>query len=138
MNMNDRRTHWALALTVAFTGIFVVETVWSQTTPPPPRLLYVQPSAGQAGTTFDYLIAGQDLDTPTGLHFSLRAVTVEYVGTDSSFPGGQPKGKKGGGRGQPGGLSTHKFKVTLPADAAAGIQDVRVISKGGVSNPRAF
>ena len=38
----------------------------------------------------------------------------------------------------PGPQLSQKFKVTLPAQAPLGIQDLRVVTKGGVSNPRAF
>src|SRR5262249_50821709 len=35
-------------------------------------------------------------------------------------------------------LTTTRFKVMLPANAPLGIQDVRIVTKSGVSNPRAF
>ena len=35
-------------------------------------------------------------------------------------------------------LKTHTIKVTLPANAPLGNQDVRIITKAGISNPRAF
>src|SRR5207253_1784182 len=65
-----------------------------------------------------------------GLHFSFAGAKVEVLGGDLT-----PVEKKG--KPAPP-LNAHKFKVTLPANAPLGIQDVRIVTKAGISNPRAF
>lgn len=103
---------------------------------PTPKISYVMPMGGQAGTTFDLRVAGSDMPDAIGLHFNFPGVKVE-VGTSESttVPKGMAKGKQPP---QPTNLTTHLFKVTLPPDAPLGIQDVRIITKAGISNPRAF
>ena len=104
-----------------------------------PRINHIGPVAGQAGTTFDLRVTGQDLNDAEGLHFNFPGVKVESAGSEST-PAPMRTGKKGGGgKGMAAqGLTTHTFKVTLPANAPLGIQDVRIITKAGISNPRAF
>lgn len=99
----------------------------------PPRINDVFPMGGKAGTTFELRIAGRDLAGIDGLHFSFTGARVEALG--SAAVEAQPKKKKGN---QPAKLQGQRFKVTLPADAPLGIQDVRVVGKGGISNARAF
>ncbi len=35
-------------------------------------------------------------------------------------------------------VTSQRFKVTLPENASLGVHDVRILTKTGVSNPRAF
>src|SRR5262249_3793801 len=58
----------------------------------------------------------------------------------ASTPKFDPKGMaKGKGKGKPlPGSAGHRFMITLPADAPPGIHDVRVVTRAGLSNPRAF
>src|SRR5712691_986436 len=100
-------------------------------TVPVPRLLYVTPSGGQAGSTFSVNVTGQDLDSPDGLHFNFPGVKVESLGRTTN-PKPDPKGKP-----LPPAV-TFKFNVTLPPEAPVGIQDIRVVNRWGISNPRAF
>ena len=102
-----------------------------------PRINHIMPMAGQAGATFELRVTGQDLNGIEGLHFNFPGVKVE-AGASESTNAPVRTGKKGGKGGQPQGLTTHSFKVTLPANAPLGIQDVRIITKAGISNPRAF
>jgi hypothetical protein len=88
---------------------------------------------GKAGATVELKVAGQNLGKPEGLHFSFPGAKVEVL--DSAAVTADPK--KGMGK-PPANLQAHRFKVTLPADAPLGVQDVRVVSKGGISNARAF
>lgn len=103
-----------------------------------PRISSIMPVAGQAGSTFELRVTGQDMNDAEGLHFNFPGAKVEPIGSQAAMT--QPgMGKKGGGKGMaPQGLMTYAFKVTLPANAPLGIQDVRVITKAGISNPRAF
>ena len=103
-----------------------------------PRINYVMPMGGQAGTTLDFSVIGQDVKEVTGLHFNFPGVKVE-TGTSEATDlpkKGKGKGNKGGMQGQ--NLTTNRFKITLPANAPLGIQDVRIVTKSGISNPRAF
>ena len=80
-----------------------------------------------------HLVTGSDVDKAEGLHFSFPGVVVEVSGSAEPVNPVDMKKKK-----QVETQLRQKFKVTLPAAAPLGIQDVRVVTKGGVSNPRAF
>lgn len=99
-----------------------------------PRINHVMPMGGQAGTTIDLSVTGSDLKDVTGLHFNFPGVKVETGTSEAVDPGKMPKGKQP----QPQNLTTNRFKVTIPANAPLGIQDVRIVTKAGISNPRAF
>ncbi len=102
-----------------------------------PRLNHVMPMGGQAGSTFELKVICQDAELE-GLHFNFPGVTAVPAGSEkTTIPTLTPMKKQITPK-TPQGLVTHRFKVTLPANAPLGIQDVRVVSKGGVSNPRAF
>lgn len=96
-----------------------------------PRISHIMPMGGQAGTSFELKVTGQDLKDVEGLHFNFPGVKVETGGTELTTPIDK-KGKPA----PP--LNSQKFKVTLPANAPLGIQDVRIVTKAGISNPRAF
>ena len=99
-----------------------------------PRISFVMPMGGKAGSEFELRVTGQDLADPADLqtlHFNFPGVKVEMIGSDTTVidkKKGQPQQA----------LTTQKFKVTLPANAPIGIQDVRIVTKKGISNPRAF
>jgi hypothetical protein len=95
-----------------------------------PRITHIMPIGGQAGTTFELKVTGQDLNDVEGLHFSFPGAKVETLSSEIT-----PVEKKG--KPAPP-LKSQKFKVTLPANAPLGIQDVRIVTKAGISNPRAF
>lgn len=101
--------------------------------PAAPRLFQVLPGGGQAGTTFEIILSGQDLDQAQGLLFSQPGITAESLGSTPP-PSVDPKAK------QPKGSinTSQKFRVTVPKDTPLGIHDVRIITPLGVSNPRAF
>ncbi len=109
----------------------------AQTATTPPRLSHVLPMGGQAGTTFEMAVVLQEKDVE-GLHFSFPGVTAVKAGSEVTNVPPPPKAKKQVTPKTPQGLIAHRFKVTLPANAPLGIQDVRVVTKAGVSNPRAF
>jgi hypothetical protein len=97
-----------------------------------PHLFYVMPMGGQAGASFDITVTGNNLDTPESLYFSVPGVKAETIGPGSNPKMTKPPPKKGGRQ------TSFRFKVTLPKDAKPGIHDIRVVTKGGISNPRAF
>ncbi len=96
---------------------------------PQPRLLVVSPAGGQAGTTVEVTLTGNDLDEPQKLLFNHPRIKAE----PESAPG-KPTKPQGG---QPA-VMTARFKVTIPADVPVGSYDVRFVSSFGVSNPRVF
>ncbi len=109
----------------------------AQTPTTPPKLNHVVPMGGQAGSTFELKVTCQDAELE-GLYFNFPGVTAVPEGSEkTTLPKTAPMKKQITPK-TPQGLVTHRFKVTLPANAPLGIQDVRVVSKGGVSNPRAF
>src|SRR5262245_59827786 len=68
----------------------VADPAVAQKTPipasPGPRLLYVVPAGGQAGTTFEVTVTGQDLTEPQGLYFSQPGITAEPLGMGTPPP----------------------------------------------------
>src|SRR5687767_9644401 len=75
-------------------------------------LTAVNPLGAKRGTTVEVTVAGKDLEDPK-LIFSDPRITASYI-------------------------ENGRFKVVVPGDAVVGPHDVRVVSKWGVSNPRAF
>jgi hypothetical protein len=124
----------SIAFLLACLALFGVAPHADAQKDPSPRLNNVFPMGGKAGSTIELKVVGQDLASIEGLYFSFPGVTTEVLGKDSI--GADPK--KGMGGKQPANLQAQRVKVTLPADAPLGIQDVRVVTKGGISNSRAF
>ncbi|WP_395752307.1 serine protease [Prosthecobacter sp.] len=86
-----------------------------QVTLPLPRLLTVMPMGGQAGTTVEVTITGENTEDISALMFSNPKITAQPVaGTEN------------------------KFKVSIAADTPVGVYDARVMSRLGVSSTRAF
>ncbi len=93
---------------------------------PSARLFTVFPPGGKQGTTFDATVGGADLDDARELFFSQPGITAVRK---MAQPGPYQKGP------QP---VPNQFVVSIAPDAQAGVCDVRVAGKFGVSNPRAF
>ena len=126
--MFARRAHClAAALGLYMIGILLASAAFAQQMGLPGARLYsVHPAGGKAGTTVEVLIDGADLDGAAKLHFSAPQITaVQKMG--------EPELGQTGPQPQDG-----KFTVTIPADVAPGIYEVRAIGKYGISNPRAF
>ena len=82
---------------------------------PAPRLLTLMPMGGQAGTTVEVSLTGENIEEVSQLQFSSSKITAKPVtGVDN------------------------KFAVTIAADAAEGVYDARVLSRLGISSARAF
>ncbi|HEY1191185.1 MAG TPA: pre-peptidase C-terminal domain-containing protein, partial [Gemmata sp.] len=92
-----------------------------------PQLLTVFPPGAKAGETVEVTFAGTGFDGDEKLLFSAKGFTAERTGAATV----NPKAGKGV---LP---ATVKFKVTAPK-GTSGTHDVRVVSKSGLSNPRAF
>ncbi|MDB5312503.1 MAG: putative subtilase-type serine protease precursor [Gemmataceae bacterium] len=103
---------------------------------PGPTLLTVFPPGAKAGETTEVTFSGGGFDGNEQLLFSNPKVkgesTSKAVAIDPKVKPAQP-GMKGN---QP--TAAVKFKVTVPKDVSPGVLDVRVASKSGLSNPRAF
>jgi len=82
---------------------------------PVARLNTVFPPGGQRGSEVLVTVAGSDLDDLAGLRFSDPRIRAEVTPTNAQV-----------------------FRVTLPADLAPGIVDLRTFGRFGVSNPRGF
>ena len=122
------------ALLLAF-GLFV----GSLSAQAPPRITLVQPAGGKAGSAVEVSVLGNDFDGVEGLHFDFPGVTTEILKAekiDDAKQGGG--GKKNRGMQNLGQVTNQRFKVSLPANAPLGVHDVRVVTKHGISNPRAF
>ena len=94
-------------------ALISVSAFAQQVTLPLPRLLTVTPMGGQAGTTVEVTITGENIEDVTEMQFSTPKITAKPV-------------------------AENKFSVTIAADAQAGVYDARVMSRLGVSSGRAF
>ncbi|MBI3409233.1 MAG: hypothetical protein HY040_12875 [Planctomycetes bacterium] len=103
---------------------------------PPPRLTHVLPPGGQIGTTLEITLVGADLDKAEALYFSIPGVKSEIAGTSALVPADLKKKPPASMKQGP--QTSQKFKVTLPDNAPLGVHDIRIITAGGISNPRAF
>jgi hypothetical protein len=103
-----------------------------------PTLLTVFPPGAKAGSTVDVTVSGSNFDGDEQLLFSGGKLTAERVTEKVAV---DPKAKQPGGGGR---MATQqasgavKFKVTVPEGMLKATVDVRVVSKSGLSNPRAF
>src|SRR5947209_7972273 len=95
------RTNRVAVLAALIAGLSPVAALAQQpgAGPPSPRLLTVMPCGGQASSTFELTVTGQDLDVPQGLHFSHSGVKVEPLGPATPtvvVAKGKPIPKQGG------------------------------------------
>ncbi len=105
---------------------------------PQPRLSSVMPMGGKAGTPVEITVNGSDLEDPTGLLFSHPGIVAELVVPPEPKPDPNKKDPPKPPATPKAPVTKHKYKVTVPADAPVGTHDVRVVTKAGVSNARAF
>jgi hypothetical protein len=126
----------AVLLAVAFVGPAVGQP--PQNVLPQPRLTSVFPMGAKAGTAVEVTVNGYDLDDPTALQFSHPGISAELIVSPEPKPDPKDKDKPKPPPKPKGPATSHKYKVTVPADAPLGNVDVRLVSKLGVSNPRAF
>src|SRR4051812_3114739 len=112
---------------LAALGLCVLASAAQAQTQLSPRLSHIAPLGGQAGSTFELKVTGQDITDVEGLHFNFPGVKVETGSSDKVAA--VEMGKKGV---KPvAGLTQHRFTVTLPPNAPLGIQDVRIVTKAG-------
>lgn len=82
---------------------------------PAPRLLTMMPMGGQAGTSVEVSITGENIEDVIELQFSTPKITAKPVAG-----------------------AENKFTVSIAADAPLGVHDARVMSRLGISSARAF
>ena len=85
------------------------------------RLANLYPPGGQAGSTFELTITGQDLDTATNLIFStggIQAIPKRDATTQAVVP--------------------NQFLVSVSTNSIQGVHEARAVGRFGISNPRAF
>ena len=93
---------------------------------PTTQMTSLSPPGGKVGTTVDVTITGVDLDDADRVLFSHPGITAaakiadanEFVKTPKPVPGA--------------------FQIKIAADVPPGIYEARIVSRYGVSNPRAF
>ena len=102
-------------LTLAVFTWMAASALAQQVTLPLPRLLTVMPMGGQAGTTVEVTVTGENTENISELMFSTPKITAKPVA-------GAEK----------------KFTVTIAPDVPVGVYDARVMSRLGVSSARAF
>jgi hypothetical protein len=109
-------------------GILCTATANAQLPPtlPNPRLNWLFPAGGQAGTTFQVTVTGDDLDDANKLLFSHSGITATLKTTDPGLGQTGPQPAYGA------------FQVKIAPDVPPGVYELRVLGKFGLSNPRAF
>jgi hypothetical protein len=81
------------------------------------RLTAIFPPGGQAGSTIEVALTGQDLDDVNRLYFATSGISA--------------KPKTSDGKVEPG-----KFLVTIDAGVPPGLYDLRAVGRFGITNPR--
>ena len=106
---------------------------------PNPRLTIVTPAGGKVGSTVEVTLAGTDVEEPQSLLFSHPGIKAELIVPPAPPPPAADP-KKPDAKPMPPSLPPPitKFKVTIAPETPVGIHDVRLVSKWGVSNARAF
>jgi Bacterial pre-peptidase C-terminal domain len=101
-----------------------------------PRLLILTPPGGKSGSTVEVGFSGADLDAPEKLLFNHPNIKAEPVQPPAppAPPAADPKKPPMPMTPPP----VTKFKVTIAPDVPPGTYDARLVTKHGVSNPRAF
>ncbi len=98
------------------------------------RLTHVTPPGAKAGTTVEVVIDGVNLDDVESLYFSQPGIKAERVPDPVPDTTIDPKTKKKPAPPP----KVIRFKVSVPANTPVGTCDVRVATKLGITNPRAF
>lgn len=110
-------------LTLALCALSLIDStpcVAQQVCLPMPRLLNVTPMGGQAGTSLEVTITHEHVDAVQELLFSTPKITAKPVLAADGKP------------------VPDRFVVTIAAEAPLGVHDARILSRLGVSSPRAF
>ena len=115
------RPNTALLLVFCLMGFGLAAPAFAQQVClPSPRLLTIMPMGGQAGTSVEVSITGENAEDVSALLFSTPKIIAKPV------------------LGADGKAVESKFLVAIAADAPVGVYDARVLSRLGVSSARAF
>lgn len=109
-------------------GLWIVSLLVSHAAAqlPDPSLDSIFPPGGQAGTNVAVQVAGRDLDEASTLVFSHPGLQgVVETRAAGEFESGPQ-------------LVPNQFRVSIPANVAPGVYEVRAVGRFGVSSPRAF
>jgi hypothetical protein len=87
---------------------------------PAPRLLTLMPMGGQAGTSVEVTITGENIEDTKELLFSTPKLTAKAKTAAD------------------GKVEPNKFIVTIAADAPSAVHDARVMTRLGISSARGF
>ena len=87
---------------------------------PAPRLLTLMPMGGQAGTSVEVTLSGENIEDAKELLFSTPKLTAKAKTAAD------------------GKVEPDKFIITIAADAPAAVHDARVMTRLGISSARAF
>ncbi len=85
---------------------------------PTARLLTIFPPGGKAGSQFEVVATGLDLDEASRLYFDQAGISAEPKGEDSA--------------------ESKTFLLGIAANVPPGVYEARVVGRNGISNPRAF
>jgi len=120
--MKTLRPQLALVVGICFItlGTLTSQAVAQSVCLPAPRLLTTMPMGGQAGTTFDVRIAGDDIDDAEELNFSHPGITAVPKLDKDGLP------------------IPNQYVVTIAKDCPAGVHEARVMTRLGLSSSRAF
>lgn len=104
-----------------------------------PQVYTVSPTGATPGSTVELTVAGANIKDAQSLLFANDKIKAELVGDTAVASADKDRRPGGGNRNMTtSATSAVKFKVTLPKDLPTGTIDLRVVTKGGLSNPRAF
>jgi hypothetical protein len=129
-----------LGLAGLLSMLLLVEPAYAQKRPPVkglprPQLTVVMPAGGKIGASFEVVLSGQELGEPEGLLFSHPGIKAEAVKVpDAAAKKTDPK-KPPAKNPAP---AAPRFRVTISPGTPLGNHDVRLITRSGISNPRAF
>lgn len=117
------RARWLTLATISLSAL-LAQTALGQL--PHAQLTSIFPPGGKIGTEFEVTVSGQDLDDATQLLFSIPQITATLKMSPPTQL--QPKAKPAAGQ----------FVVKIAPNTPPGIYEARVVSRFGLSNPRAF
>ena len=90
-------------------------SLWHLASHPALKFNTVFPSGGQAGSTVEVTITGENLDEIESLRLGIPGAVCKFQQSD-----------------------THRFQLSIPAETPVGVYDIHVVGKNGLSSPRAF
>jgi hypothetical protein len=103
-----------------------------------PHIAFVYPAGGQAGTTIEVVVGGENVYGATAAVVSGKGVAVQVTDAAEPESAKDPDKKKQKKKNQTVLDEIVKLKVTLAPDAAPGDREICLAAPGGVSNKLVF